>query len=519
MAEAPTGIGSKPGWATGGKTLVRKATIVDPGTDDGRPFIADILVEKGRITAIGPDLAVPSEGSAETIDGSSLLAIPGLVNAHYHSHDVLLKGAFDVMSLERWAMRALPRFFPPRSDRELRLRTLVGAAECLRGGITTVQDMLSLWPLTSRQAEIVRDAYREAGIRVVLGIQLADTGPIDTIPYLRDILPPDLTGLVNGPPPPPGTPVPVAELERILVDLAPSPGDLVTWGVCPSSPERCSGALLEQLRDIARSLGSRLFSHIAISRVEAVGAQRLFEAFGGSPVRYLEGLGLLGPDLTLAHGVWLDDADVELLARSATRLVMNPMSNLKTRNGIAPFRTYARAGLRLGLGCDNCSCSDAQNMFQAMKFSVLLSGIAGRTDDGPTAVDALRAATLDGAFALGLEKLVGRIAVGYRADITFLDLKDPVFRPLNNATRQIVYGEGGRGVSAVMIDGTFVVRDRRLMSIDEDALAEELAGIMPAFRRDAEVVFARAGKLDPYLTRAEELSWGVDVRMTRMACT
>lgn len=507
------------GSAIGRTTLVRRATIVDPGNEDGRPFVGDILVEDGRIAAVGADLAAPVSGPAgETIDGSSLLAIPGLVNAHYHSHDVLLKGAFDVMSLERWAMRALPRFFPPRSDRELRLRTLIGAAECLRGGITTVQDMLSLWPLTIRQAEIVRDAYREAGLRVVLGIQLADTGPLDTIPFLRDILPPDLAGLVNGPPPPPGMPVPVAELERILAELAAAPGDLVTWAVCPSSPERCSQALLLRLCELARSRRLRLFSHVAISRVEAVGARRLFEAFGGSPVRFLDSLGVLGPDLTLAHGVWLDDDDSALLAKSGTRLVMNPMSNLKTRNGIAPFRAYARAGLELGLGCDNCSCSDAQNMFQAMKFSVLLSGIAGRSDDGPTAVDALRAATLGGAHALGLDNVVGRIGAGYRADITFLDMKDPVFRPLNDATRQIVYGEGGRGVSAVMIDGRFVVRDRRLTSIDEDALAEELAEIMPGFRRDAEAVFARAGRLDPFLARAEELSWGIDVGMMRMAC-
>lgn len=293
--------------------------------------------------------------------GKALLAVPGLVNAHYHSHDVLLKGMFDVISLERWAIRALPRFYPPRNDRELRIRTLLGAAECLRGGITTVQDMLSLWPLTKRQAMVVRDAYREAGLRVVPGVQLADTGMMETLVGLHNILPAQLHPTISGPPPPAEMPDPKSELEAILSDNLQEPDDMVTWAVCPSSPERCSRGLLEQLRDSALRHGTRLFAHVAISRVEAVAAQQLFAAYGGSPVRYLDCLGILGPDLTLAHGVWLDQRDLSLLARSDTRLVMNPISNLKTRNGVAPFRSYLSSGLTIGLGCDNCSCSDAQN--------------------------------------------------------------------------------------------------------------------------------------------------------------
>ncbi len=497
---------------------IRNAMLVDPAVGNGEPARADILVRDGKIAAIGPAATafrVPDD--AEIFDASALIAIPGLVNAHYHSHDALLKGAFNVMSLERWAVRALPRYFPPRSDRELRLRTLIGAAECLRGGITTVQDMLSLWPLTSRQAAIVRDTYRETGLRVVLGLQLADTGPLDTIPFLRDILPAELAAIVAGPPPPPDMPAPLAELERILADLPAQSGDRVTWAVCPSSPERCSRGLLLRLLDIARAYAVRLFSHVAISRVEAVGAHTIFKDHGGSPIRYLDSLGALGPDLTLAHGVWLDDDDARLLAGSGTRLVMNPISNLKTRNGIAPYRLYANKGVRPGLGCDNCSCSDAQNMFQAMKLSVLLAGIAGRSDDVPGARDCLRAATADGARALGLEN-TGRLGVGFSADITFLDRDDPVYRPLNDATRQIVYGEAGRGVSAVMVDGRFVVRDRKLLTIDEDALADELAELMPAVLRDAEAVRARAERLDPYLAEAEARSWAVDIGMTRMAC-
>lgn len=499
------------------KVLISNATVVDP--ERGATLAsADILVCNGRIAAMGEPsgLAGLADG-AEIFDASSLIAVPGLVNAHYHSHDALLKGSFDVMSLERWAIRALPRYYPPRSDRELRLRTRLGAAECLRGGITAVQDMLSLWPLTRHQAEIVRDTYREAGLRVVLGLQLADTGPLDTIPFLRDLLPPGLSGPVNGPPPPRHTPEPIAELNNILSTLSSGRDDTVTWAVCPSSPERCSPRLLEQLLATARHHKVRLFTHIAISRVEAVGALQIFSADGGSPVNYLERMGALGPDLTLAHGVWLSDDDIARIASTGTRLVMNPISNLKTRNGLVPYRTLASHGVRLGLGCDNCSCSDAQNMFQAMKFSTLLTGVTDRRESGPTARDAFAAATTGGAFALGLDGQIGRITTDYRADIVFLDKRDPVFNPLNDAVRQIVYGEGGRGVVSVMVNGRFVVRDRRVLTIDEDALADELTELMPQFLDDAKAVMARAERLDPYLSAAEVRSWDVDCGADRLA--
>lgn len=499
--------------------LIRDVTLLPADSGAAHGGTSDILIRQGKIAAVGPRLLHGLDTSAlEIVPGASLLAVPGLVNAHYHSHDVLLKGMFEVMSLERWVVRALPRFYPPRSDRELRVRTMLGAAECLRGGITTVQDMLSLWPLTHRQVEIVRDAYREAGLRVVLGIQLADTGLLKTIPLLQEILPEALHGVAAGPPPPPDMPDALGELERILLDTPPAQNDRVTWAVCPSSPERCSRPLIEALSDLAQRAGVRLFSHVAISRVEAVAARRLFAAHGGSPVRYLHDLGLLGPQLTLAHGVWLDENDHALLARSDTRLVLNPMSNLKTRNGVAPFRAYRNAGITLGLGCDNCSCSDAQNIFQAMKLSVLLAGIDGRDDDGPTAADALAAATTGGARALGLDKTIGRIAPGYRADITFLDLKDPVFRPFNDGGRQLVFGEAGRGVTSVMVDGRFVLRDRRLTTLDEAALEDELDAVMPQLRHDAARVLDQAGLLDPYLADVEAASWQQTLTMSRMLC-
>jgi len=499
--------------------LIKNATLVDPCEETMAESAQDILILDDSIAAVQPGLdRLAREHHAQVIDGRRWLALPGLVNAHYHSHDVLLKGRFDVMSLEKWAFRALPRFFPPRSDQELRLRTLIGAAECLRSGITTVQDMLSLWPLTAHQARVVRQAYLDSGLRVVLGIQMADVGPLDTIPFFAQGLDETTRELAKGPAAPADMPDPMAELHGILRDSPAGQGDLLTWAVCPSSPERCSSELLTTMRDVALEHGLRLFSHIAISRLEAVAAQQIFAQWGGSPVRYLQAMEVLGPHLTLAHGVWLNADDRRILAETGTRMVLNPMSNLKTRNGIAQFQSYRQDGIPFGLGCDNCSCSDAQNMFQAMKFATLLSGVNSSMDNGLTAREAIHAATMGGARALGMEDRIGRIWPGYRADITFIDKDDLVYKPLNDLKRQLVYGEGGRGVDSVMVAGRFLVREGRLQGIDQAALEAELLSLMPALQRDADAAEARARALDDVIAQVEQRCMAMPVGMQRMAC-
>ncbi len=487
--------------------LVRGGRLVDLDGDPHRPPVVDILVGKGRIAAVAPRIDAPG---AEVIEAAGRLVVPGFVNAHYHSHDLLLRGAFDVTGLEYWAINALPRAYPPRGDAELRLRTLLGAAECLRGGITAVQDMLTLFPLTARQVEVVRQAYEEAGLRAVLGLQVADVSPLDTTPFWRETIPPDLHGNLAGPSAPADAPDPLAVMDEIL---AGGNSDLVRWAICPSSPDRCSPALLDRLAALAARHDVPVCAHIYISRAEVVGARRNYQNDGGSLVRHLAARGLLNRRLTLAHGVWLDDAEIADLAAAGVSLAINPLSNLKTKNGAAPIRKLMDAGVNLGIGCDNCSCSDAQNMFQAMKTLTFLAAISDPADGPPDAIDAFRAATTGGARALGLP--VGRIAPGMAADLVLLDLADPVYQPLNSAVRQIVYGESGRSVETVIVGGRVVMRDRKLVTIDEGALRAELDDLMPGFRRDAAAVFARTAPLRAYIAAADRRIWAEDIGFSR----
>src|SRR5947209_20429305 len=160
---------------TSKRTLIRGGQVYDHEGDVHKPALADILIEDDKIHSVGANLA--PEGAHEVIDASGRLVVPGLINAHYHSHDVLCRGLFEELPLEMWLLYTLP-MGANRSNEEVRARTLVGALECLRCGITTVQDMLGLVPLTDEQTDVVIAAYREAGIRVVFSPMVWDIPPI-----------------------------------------------------------------------------------------------------------------------------------------------------------------------------------------------------------------------------------------------------------------------------------------------------------------------------------------------------
>src|SRR5579859_2715969 len=178
------------------RTLIRGGQVYDHDGDVHKPAVADILVVGEAIAAVGADLA--ADGVDDVIDASGRLVVPGLINAHYHSHDVLCRGMFEELPLEFWLLYTLP-MGANRSNEEVRARTLVGAIECLRAGITTVQDMLGLVPLTDGQTDVVIDAYREAGIRVVFSPMVWDIPPIAMMRH-GDSLPPDVQEMLGNKP-------------------------------------------------------------------------------------------------------------------------------------------------------------------------------------------------------------------------------------------------------------------------------------------------------------------------------
>lgn len=503
------------------RILIAGGRVLGDGADPHLPPVADVLIEDREIAAVGPNLRRdPAAGpracdpATEIIDASGRLVIPGLVNAHYHSHDILTKGMLEELPLEMFGLYARPQNYPRRTPAEIRARTLLGAAECIRNGITTLQDMHFLFPEEDATLDAVLGAYDEIGIRAVFALQVSDLATADTVPFWRETVPPELLPAIAGRN---DDPERLIELVERPLKRASNVGSRLTWALGPSAPQRCSETLLRLVADLNRRHRLPVFTHLYETKAQAVQARLRYPRHGGSLVRLLADVGLLDDRLSVAHAVWLTRDEMTMMAEAGAGAVLNPLSNMKLKSGVAPILELRAAGVRLALGCDNCSCSDVQSLFQGMKMFCLLAAVSDpepRTETG-FAEEAIRLATQGGARALGLGDRVGAIRPGLRADLAILDLGDPAFLPLNSASRQLVYGESGRAVETVLVDGRVVMRARKLATIDEDALRQEIQELGARFHGEYAEVKARNERLLPHLKAAHRKAWGLDVGLHR----
>ena len=442
------------------------------------------------------------------------LVIPGFVNTHYHSHDLLVRGLLEELPLEIWGLYSRPQNYPPRSLDEVRIRTLLGAVECLKYGITTVQDMHTLYPAEDAYLDAILDAYDEIGIRVVFSLQVSDLAMADTIPYWREVVPADLLATIAGP----------AADARAILEAVEAPlkrirntRARVHWALGPSGPQRCSQTMLEGVGELAERYDLPIFTHLYETKSQVVQARQNYPDHDGSLVRFLKDLGLLGPRLTMAHAIWLERDEMDLMAEADTGAVLNPVGNQKLKSGVPAVLELMDAGVRLALGCDNCSCSDVQSLLQAMKAMCLVAAVSDpepKPESG-MAEAAIRVATRGGARAVGLDGVVGAIRPGLRADLVLVNLDDPAFLPFNSAARQLVYGEAGRGVETVIVDGRVVMQDRRIQTIDEEDLYARVRELTARIQREFEGVKARNAPVLDYLFEAHRRAWAEDVGMHR----
>lgn len=491
------------------KTLVKGGRVYDRAGDIHRPPLRDVILEEDRILGIvepgepaASDIArAASVGKpdARVIDATGKLVIPGLVNAHYHSYDVLSKGRFEDMPFDVWMLHSQPAYWGKRSKAELRARTLLGALEALRHGITTIQDMNSLVPQDEETLDTILSAYAEVGIRVVFSIAVRDLAALDIQPFLPPGIPDDVAAIINGKPG--DAKADIAFIRAQLARRNPLPPRL-HWAIGPSGPQRCSTELLEGLAAISADFDLPVLTHTYETRAQLAKARTAYEKFGGSYVRYMREIGLLTHRTTLAHGVYLTRPEVDELAKAGAGVVHNPLANLKLKNGTAPLLDFKRAGVNLALGCDNCSCSDCQNLFQAMKmYALLAQGMDGEPSN-VFACDAIDAATVGSAWAVGLSGQVGELKAGMKADLALIDLTDYAYQPFNSAARQMVYSETGRGVDTVIVDGEIVLSGGKPVKVDWDRFRAELAEIMIKADADYAALAQRNAPAAPYLLDA-----------------
>ncbi len=447
-------------------TVVRGGKLLDIASRKAVPV--DILIKGDTIAEIGrPGLKAPAGATA--IDARSRLLHPGLINAHTHGHGNLAKGLND-----RWTLELLLTGSQwvgiGRNLEDKYLSSLIGAAEMVMKGCTAAYDLAAEFPLPSVEGlSAMAKAYEEVGMRAVLAPMVADITFFNAIPGLMERLPANLKKDVESFQMAPWK----ATTRQMKKALQKWPFEKVRLALAPTIPHHCSDEFLVSCRDLAREYEVGLHSHIAESKVQVIAG---YQRYGTSLARHMDELGLVNERFTVAHGVWLDDEDMKRLGDRGSSVAHNPGSNMRLGNGLADMRGMLNRRINVGIGTDGANCSDNLNMYEAMRLASFASKVQGPdVEKWLTTEEALLAATQGSARALGMEKEIGTIAPGYKADIVFLDFNHINWIPTNDPVNQLVHAEDGSGVHSVMIGGRMVVENHKLLTVDLPKLARQAA--------------------------------------------
>jgi 5-methylthioadenosine/S-adenosylhomocysteine deaminase len=438
----------------------------------GTAPVADVLVVDGAIAAIGRF----DHADCDVLDASDRLLIPGLVNSHTHAHGALARGAVDDRVPLELFLTAAGALNGNRALEDKYLSAALSAVEMVRRGCTAAFDLFVEIPAPSVEGvHAVGRAYADVGMRAVVAPMLADRTLYKAFPGLLDAIPEPQRAKAEAMAMQPWE-TSLATARR-AIETWPHDRDFVRPGIAPTIPLHASDEFLVAASRLARETGLRFQTHLAESKPQAVAARA---RYGCSMAEHLDRLGVLGPEFSGAHGIWIDADDIKRLADRGCAIAHNPPSNLRLGSGVAALREMLDAGLRVGIGTDASNTSDGQNMFEAARLAAYLSRLRGPDFARWVSADeAFALATEGSASVLGFDK-IGKLATGYAADIVFLRLDAPNFVPLRDATIQTVFGESGAAIDKVMIGGRLVLADGKMLTIDEAKL-----------RRDAEAAAAR----------------------------
>ncbi len=393
----------------------------------------DLYVKDGKIFHIG---RLSSDDGYEMVDAKDKLIMPGLINMHTHAYMSVMKCFADDVDFGEWLFK---RIMPveDRLDGEAAYwGSMLGCAEMIRSGTTCFVDMHLFEGNSARAAG-------DSGMRAVIG---------------RGLVGEDLYG--DG----------KERLAQALGEMRDYQSDKIRFVLSPHAIYTCSEKLLRQVVEESEKRGMLRQTHLSESDTEI---KDCLAARGKTPVEYLRDIGFLSDKAILAHCVKMQGDDISILAESGAHIVTNPASNAKLGNGFAPITEMRKAGVRICLGTDSAASNNTLNMFREMNLLTLIhKGLAGDS----TAAEAnfvLQTATVNGARALGMENEIGQIREGASADLVFVDLTSSSLFPNHDIASSLCYAAGGSEVESVMIAGKFVMKNREMLTIDEERVRFE----------------------------------------------
>jgi 5-methylthioadenosine/S-adenosylhomocysteine deaminase len=418
--------------------VVTNGTVV---TMDAQRHVLEngaVAVRGDSIVAVGPSADIAAQyDAAKIVDARGAIVMPGLINGHAHAAMSLFRGVADDLALDDW----LKKYIFPAEARNVTedfvmWGTRLGMLEMLRGGITTYADMYYFEDAVAR-------VTKEAGMRGVLGETILDF-------------------------PAPDNKTVAQALEYTQKFIEHWKGDpLIVAAAAPHSMYTCSAKTLQEAAALARRNHAPILIHVAEAPFEL---QLSREKYGITPVGYLAREGILGPDVTGAHCVWVDQADIATLVQYGVGCTNNPSSNMKTAAGVSPVVDMLAAGAAVGLATDGAASNNNQDMFEEMDLAAKLQKITRMDSRALPAEQVVEMATIGGARAVHLEKLIGSLEAGKKADLIVVDTTAPHATPMYNVYSQLVYALKATDVRSVVIGGKMVMEDRKMLTLDETAI-------------------------------------------------
>jgi 5-methylthioadenosine/S-adenosylhomocysteine deaminase len=487
--------------------------LLDPDAPGGASGPFDIVIEGDTISSIVPaSSAIPRPLDAEVVDAAGLLAMPGLVNAHVHSSGMFERGSLENLPLELFMLWEVPPVGIPAPPIELyQARVLLGAVEMLKAGTTSVFDDVILPAGASEESiDAVMGAWRDCGIRATVGLYQPNRPPIEWLPWLPELLPPDARA-----------PFSVGRdaddiltmYERFVQRWHGAADGRIRCAASCSAPQRSTDDYLVRLHDFASDHDLRFVMHIYESKAQRVTGELLF---GGSLIRHVQRLGVLDERSVVIHAVWVDDDDIGDLAASGATVVHSPAGNLRCGSGLMPFRALARAGVPIALCTDEATVEDTSSMWSSARLAAQVHTLAGPAyEEWPVAREVLDAMTVHGARATGLSGTVGVLREGAQADLLLLDLSTSTYVPNVDLVQHLVHGEEGRSIRLVMVDGRVVVRDGVVLTLDEDRVLSEARDLAAGYTEASRPVNAWAEHLRPAFDEVYRRAAATGVGFTR----
>jgi 5-methylthioadenosine/S-adenosylhomocysteine deaminase len=418
-----------------GRTVITENTahqMLSPGA---------VAINGADIVDVGaPDVIAAKYRAAETIDARDQIVMPGLVNTHTHAPMVMFRGLADDMALMDWLQKYIfPAEAKTVSPEFVRIGTRLAALEMIESGTTTYADMYYF------EEEIAR-ATRSAGLRGVLG-QTVIQFPVPDAKTPADAL---------------------ARAERFIKEF--KDDSLIVPAVAPHALYTNDTTTLLACAELGRRYDVPVLIHLAETEDELKTAR---DQYRTTPVGYLESIGFWGPRTLAAHGVWVNDEDIQILKRRGVGVSHNPESNMKLASGAAPVVKYLAAGVALGLGTDGAASNNDLDMFEAMRQASFLAKHATHDPSAVPAQTALDMATIGGARAMRMEKAIGSLEVGKRADLITVSMSAARQTPLYNPVSHLVYVTRGDDVRTTIVNGNVLMKDRQLRTLDRAAVIAE----------------------------------------------